>query len=473
MLHAAALADPATGRTAVLVAASGTGKTTASVTLGRSFAYLTDETSAITADGVVLTYRKPLSIIDGGHLKKQVAPSAARTARDRTRVPAGRPARDRAGPLHQGAPTVEPLETVDAIAAIAPQSSYLPSMDKPLHRLAELIHLVGGARHVVRRVGGPRARARPAPGGVVVIVRRGALIDHYVEDERSVVMVDESVLGLSPIATAILEAVPEGVDVDLPTVTQHVVATFGPPPGPRSAEALTEQQIWDLVAHRVLVVVEGEASRDGSRPSSTVGPTRPVTTPRARSPRCGTRYGTCAPTTKGDGQRLTRLSPRGLVIAARQHHVVPYLAANLDRLNIPGQARSELEAAAGRQHAGAAVLAADLSVALAAFATPACGLAFKGVTLARWRTATSRSGDGRPRSLVAPSRSTSSPGATEAGWSPAGYPVPGPPWALASLGTHMERADVRRGPADIDLHWYLVPTRGTFPRFDRSPGPMW
>ena len=37
---------------------------------------------------------------------------------------------------------------MDAIAAIAPQSSYLPSMDKPLHRLAELIHLAGGARHV-------------------------------------------------------------------------------------------------------------------------------------------------------------------------------------------------------------------------------------------------------------------------------------------------------------------------------------
>ena len=48
-----------------------------------------------------------------------------------------------------------------------------------------------------------------------MIVRRGALTDHYVEDDRSVVMVDESVLGLSPVATAILEAVPEGADVGL------------------------------------------------------------------------------------------------------------------------------------------------------------------------------------------------------------------------------------------------------------------
>ena len=202
------------------------------MTLGRTFAYLTDETSAITPDGVVLTYRKPLSIIDGGHLKKQVAPSELgllTTERECRLAALLVIERD---PEHQGAPVVEPLETVDAIAAIAPQSSYLPSMDKPLHRLAELIHLVGGARtRALRRVGGPRTRARRAPGSAVVIVRRGALTDHYVEGERSVVMVDESVLGLSPIATAILEAVPDGTEVDVRAVTAHVVAAFGPPDG--------------------------------------------------------------------------------------------------------------------------------------------------------------------------------------------------------------------------------------------------
>lgn len=148
MLHAAALADPASGRTAVLVAASGTGKTTASVTLGKSFAYLTDETSAITPDGVVLPYRKPLSIIDGSHLKKQVSPSElGLLAPERECRLAALLVIER-DPRHAGSPVVQRLETVDAIAAIAPQSSYLPSMDKPLHRLAELIHLVGGARRV-------------------------------------------------------------------------------------------------------------------------------------------------------------------------------------------------------------------------------------------------------------------------------------------------------------------------------------
>lgn len=148
MLHAAALADPASGRTAVLVAASGTGKTTASVTLGKRFAYLTDETSAITRDGIVLPYRKPLSIIDGGHLKQQIAPSAlGLLATERECRLAALLVIER-DPSHAGSPVVQTLETVDAIAAIAPQSSYLPSMHKPLHALAELIHLVGGARHV-------------------------------------------------------------------------------------------------------------------------------------------------------------------------------------------------------------------------------------------------------------------------------------------------------------------------------------
>jgi hypothetical protein len=148
MLHAAALADPDSGRTAVLVAASGTGKTTASVTLGKTFAYLTDETAAITRDGIVLPYRKPLSIIDGSHLKKQIAPSALGLLSTELVGRLGALLVIERHPDHEGPPVVEPLDTVDAIAAIAPQSSYLPSMHKPLHRLAELIHLVGGARHV-------------------------------------------------------------------------------------------------------------------------------------------------------------------------------------------------------------------------------------------------------------------------------------------------------------------------------------
>lgn len=148
MLHAAALADPDTGRTAVLVAGSGTGKTTASRTLGTRFLYLSDETAAIAPDGTVLPYRKPLSIIETGPMKRQVAPSAlGLLTTDRECRLAAVVVLDRVAD-HVGPPVVSPMETVDAIAAIAPQSSYLPSTPRPLHRLAELIHLAGGAHRV-------------------------------------------------------------------------------------------------------------------------------------------------------------------------------------------------------------------------------------------------------------------------------------------------------------------------------------
>lgn len=87
-------------------------------------------------------------------------------------------------------------------------------------------------------------------------VRRGMLVDLYVEDDRSVVMVDERVLGLSPVATAIVEAVPDGASVSVSEVTAHVVATFGPPEEPESAEELVRQQVWDLAAHHIVVIAE-------------------------------------------------------------------------------------------------------------------------------------------------------------------------------------------------------------------------
>ena len=148
MLHAAALADPESGRTAVLVAPSGTGKTTASRSLGTRFVYLSDETAAIEADGRVLPYRKPLSILEGSRLKAQVAPSdlGLLTSERDCRL-AALVLLDRA-PDHDGPPVVEPLHTIDAVAELARQASFLPSLGQPLHRLADLAHLAGGARRV-------------------------------------------------------------------------------------------------------------------------------------------------------------------------------------------------------------------------------------------------------------------------------------------------------------------------------------
>ena len=148
MLHAAALADPATGATAALVAASGTGKTTASRALGVDLAYLTDETAGIADDGSLVAYRKPLSILEGGATKAQRAASALglTLTDDECRLSAVLVIERH--PDHGENPVVTRLDTVDAIASLAPQCSYLASVDAPLHRLADLLHRVGGAHHV-------------------------------------------------------------------------------------------------------------------------------------------------------------------------------------------------------------------------------------------------------------------------------------------------------------------------------------
>ncbi|GAB3068661.1 hypothetical protein [Nocardioides zeae] len=150
MLHACALAHPATGRTAVLVAPSGTGKTTLARTLGTTFGYLTDETAGIDARGRLLPYPKPLSVIPvpGEPIKDQLAPAACglAPAPDGPRLAAVvLLERDAAGPDE---PEVVPEPTVTALATLAGQTSYLTRIERPLHALAATIEQGGGLRRV-------------------------------------------------------------------------------------------------------------------------------------------------------------------------------------------------------------------------------------------------------------------------------------------------------------------------------------
>lgn len=146
MMHAAVLADPMTGAAAVLVAPSGTGKTTAAVTLGADFVYLSDETAAIASDGSVLAYRKPLSIIEtpGALLKKQLAASSLgmNVHGADCRVTAFLFIDRRED--HSTTPEVTRLDVVRSIERAAPQVSYLPSLDRPLHQLAGVLKLARG-----------------------------------------------------------------------------------------------------------------------------------------------------------------------------------------------------------------------------------------------------------------------------------------------------------------------------------------
>ena len=165
MLHAACLAAPSTGDAVAFVAPGGTGKTTLAATLGPGRWYVTDETTAVRADGTVIPYPKPLSVrrAPDSLYKDETAPGALGLV-----APTG-PVRLSAVCLldrddrHTGAPRMTRLGTLDGIVDLVPQTSHLTGCRGPLQRLAGLTesprwgasgHLPGGGRprRAVRRL---------------------------------------------------------------------------------------------------------------------------------------------------------------------------------------------------------------------------------------------------------------------------------------------------------------------------------
>jgi hypothetical protein len=148
LLHACALADPHTGNAVVLIAPSGTGKTTAAIALGKQLGYLTDETAAIGVDDVVFPYPKPLSVIvKEAAPKHQISASALGLmhAPDRSRV-TGMALLQRVDT--EQAPRTQVVPTLEALAAVAAQSSAIQLLPRPLHLLAELFGRIGGVRRI-------------------------------------------------------------------------------------------------------------------------------------------------------------------------------------------------------------------------------------------------------------------------------------------------------------------------------------
>jgi hypothetical protein len=144
LLHAGAVASPS-GAVVGLVGPSGAGKTTAMHHLGARFGYVTDETLAVRPDGTVAGYPKPLSLVrDGLGHKEQVGPDALGLLAPPARCHlVGLILLDRDGTD----PTlVETVPRLDALAMLAPHTSYLSRHDQPLHALAGLVDRVGGLR---------------------------------------------------------------------------------------------------------------------------------------------------------------------------------------------------------------------------------------------------------------------------------------------------------------------------------------
>jgi len=223
MFHAAALSD-GDGRGVVLVAPSGTGKTTAAATLGRNgFGYLTDEAVAIDDDDRVLPYPKPLSVVQPGgkaqhspdDLGLGVAPPDVRVRRlvllDRV--------------TDNAPPRLEHVPLLDALVALIPQTSALPSLARPLQRLCDLAQRCGGVYRlryteitdVVALLGALLATppvpiepwsaivppASRHPAGEVADSMRSMCLDAVRDGDEALILVDSRPVRLSPLGLSV------------------------------------------------------------------------------------------------------------------------------------------------------------------------------------------------------------------------------------------------------------------------------
>lgn len=146
MLHASSLALPQTGAAALLVAASGTGKTTAATRLGRDLNYLTDETAAVRDDLGIVPHPKPLSIVgDGGKHERSPAELMLLPCRHDAWVAASL-LLDR---VSGASAHLAPVPVIDAIIEAIPQSSSLPAQDQPFERLLAVFAAGQGVHRLV------------------------------------------------------------------------------------------------------------------------------------------------------------------------------------------------------------------------------------------------------------------------------------------------------------------------------------
>jgi hypothetical protein len=140
MLHAGAVCNPATGHAVAYAAAGGTGKTTLTQLMGQRYGYLTDETVGVEPGSWrIHPYEKPLSLRspEGGYPKREAGPDELGLVRPHPRARLTtlallRRSSDRAESV------VTRLDLFDAITRLAPETSSLARLDRPLHLLADL-----------------------------------------------------------------------------------------------------------------------------------------------------------------------------------------------------------------------------------------------------------------------------------------------------------------------------------------------
>ena len=265
LLHAAGLATD-DGSVIALVGPSGRGKTTASRALGQSMGYVTDETVAFDADGIVTPYPKPLSI--GRRPTPKVLYPPAEMGLTVTESPL------RLGALvlleretGRSDVSIEHVPFVDALAELAPQSSSLWKMPSALSRLADLIARTGGVRRV--RYGDAEqlpavvsqilaARAVPEQLDAVQVAEadpdagplaRAPYADAMACDDRLVVIGADGLRVLTGLGPAIWLAA-DGVSDE--TMQRRVAEMVGPTPDGVDPEAAIAEAVAQLRENRLL-----------------------------------------------------------------------------------------------------------------------------------------------------------------------------------------------------------------------------
>lgn len=283
MLHAAALADPETGRTLVLVGPSGMGKTTAARTLATAgLVYVTDETVAIDLDGVVLPYPKPLSVLAGtGSVKSQLSPTAlGLSAATGTSTLAGIALLTREPGFASLAST--PVQTTEGLAYLAEQSSFLSLLEHPLHRLARVVDQAGGLQRVryseapdlvgwARNLlavdppalepfapSAPVTRPHPTPQpsdatALDITVQISPNAGLYASDGTVSVFVGGQVLVLSELASAVVQVLQDGPRT-MRSLTADLIARFGPPADDPTGQASVHALTAELASLQILEI---------------------------------------------------------------------------------------------------------------------------------------------------------------------------------------------------------------------------
>jgi len=283
MLHAAALAEEKTGRAVALVGRSGMGKTTATRRLGAKLGYVTDETVGIDGSGRIVPYAKPLSLIideapapkhqispdDLGLLMAPASPTLALVVLlDRNRDAA--------------APKVTLLSHAEAIIELAPHTSSLGKVGRPVSRLFDILDATGGAVRVTYREAEDLADVLPALLDRTPITKRWtsvlgaepALPEGHEHGDTSnsptlsradlldavelplpdgqgtelVVMTDRGVVRITGIGPAIWHAL--ATPGDLSGIAQRIAPHVGLPPG---YEALLLSSVKELLSQGILV----------------------------------------------------------------------------------------------------------------------------------------------------------------------------------------------------------------------------